>query len=159
MHHLIWWPLQPHEVLSFGAWQYLCCKQSSAFLKTTNLAKYWRNSSEQAPGLNELLVQRQKNVQNTWTCILTKSYDRKSPVCHANVIGTRVTEVRNCHLLSIPDPKRILVFAYSALPPPQHSREILSLPALITDCYASEAREWVQRDWKGVCKEGTIIFS
>lgn len=102
---------------------YLCYKWLSAYLCATNSAKNWRNSSEQVPGLKEPPVQRQKWQENTWTFVLIESYDRKSPVCHANVTETRIIEVGP---LSIPDPKRILVFACSALSPPQHFREILS---------------------------------
>lgn len=118
---------------------YLCYKWLSACLRATNSAKNWRNSSEQVPGLKEHPVQRQKWQENTWTFVLIESYDRKSPVRHANVTETRVIEVGNLGPLSIPDPKRILVFACFALSPSQHSREILSAsPDYRSLCFKSK---------------------
>ena len=90
--------------------------------------------------------------------VLIKSYSRRCSVCHASIIETRFIYVRQSQLPPCPNPRRMLVFAYSGLPPPHYSQEVLSLPVLIMNFCTSNSREWVEckKVWR---KRGQRLFS
>lgn len=145
--YMRYYHLKHENIQATNVWMPVCLPQTLLSTGETTLNKSLALRNSQSKG------RRSKK-----TLVLIKNFDRKGPIFYASVIETRFPDVGESQQPLYPRPKENCGLSCSAFPLPQYFREILYLPALITDFCASESREWVERDWKGVRKKGVIIF-
>ena len=143
--YMRYYHLKHDNIQATNVWMPVCLPQTLLSTGETTLNKSLALRNSQSKG------RRSKK-----TLVLIKNFDRKGPICYASVTETRFPDVEDPQPPLYPRPKENCGLSCSAF----LLRSTLGrfCICLIMDFCASESREWVERDWKGVRKKGAIIF-